>query len=184
MDVIAERERDKYERMWRVDAYRHHAPGEELAHRAFFALGAKVGDSLIDFGCGTGRPAAQLKRLGLSVTAIDHAKNSLDPGIDVAFMQQCLWALPSDLSADYGYCTDVMEHIPPEKVSAVLSEIRRVVRKRVFFQIATFPDGMGRKIGETLHLSVHPPEWWRAKLSEHWNDVKVSGTRNCILVVE
>lgn len=182
MTDLAERERDKYERMWDVTAYRNHSPGEALATRAFTEMGMNKGDNLIDFGCGTGRPAAQFQRLGAAVIGIDHATNCLDQGVGITFLQCCLWDLPPDLTAAYGYCTDVMEHIPPEKVDDVLSEIRRVVTNKVFFQIATFPDGMGKRIGETLHLSVHGPEWWKAKLSEHWGNVIVSGTRNCIAI--
>ena len=184
MDDIAERERNKYERMWDVTAYRNYAPGEALAKQAFNEMGMRKGDKLIDFGCGTGRPAAQFQRMGAAVIGIDHVTNCLDQGVDITFLQCCLWDLPPDLACDYGYCTDVMEHIPPEKVDDVLSEIRRVVRNKVFFQIATFPDGMGKRIGETLHLSVHGPDWWEAKLSEQWGSVIVSGTRNCIAIVQ
>lgn len=184
MDELAERERNKYERMWEVEAYRNYAPGEALAKQAFVELGMSKGDTLIDFGCGTGRPAAQFERMGADVIGIDHVTNCLDVDVNIELVQSCLWDLPKDLSAMYGYCTDVMEHIPPEKVDDVLSEIRRVVSGKVFFQIATFPDGMGRRIGETLHLSVHGPEWWSDTLSKHWSHVTVSGTRNCIAVVE
>jgi len=184
MDDLAEHERDKYERMWDVQAYRNHAPGEALAQRAFTEMGMCKGDKLIDFGCGTGRPAAKFQRLGDDVIGIDHATNCLDQGVNITFLKCCLWDLPPDLASDYGYCTDVMEHIPPEKVDAVLSEIRLVVRNKVFFQIATFPDGMGKRIGETLHLSVHGTEWWKAKLSEHWGSVIISGTRNCIAIAQ
>jgi ubiquinone/menaquinone biosynthesis C-methylase UbiE len=184
MNDLAERERNKYERMWDVTAYRNHAPGEALATRAFNEMGMHKGDKIIDFGCGTGRPAAQFQRMGAAVIGADHAANCLDPNMNITFLQCCLWDMPPDLLSDYGYCTDVMEHIPPEKVDAVLSEIKRIVRNKVFFQIATFPDGMGKRIGETLHLSVHGPEWWKAKLSEHWGSVIVSGDRNCIAIVQ
>jgi len=184
MDELSQREQKKYERMWEVSAYRNYAPGEALAKKAFTELGMSKSDTLIDFGCGTGRPAAQFQRMGLDVIAIDHATNCLDADVSVNFLQSCLWDLPKELSGMYGYCTDVMEHIPPEKIDGVLSEIRRVISGKVFFQIATFPDGMGKRIGETLHLSVYPSEWWREKLSEHWDGVMVSGSRNCIAVVQ
>jgi len=181
---IAEREREKYERMWNVQAYRKFAPGENLAKIAFTDMRMERGDKLIDFGCGTGRPAMQFQRMGAAVLGVDHVSNCLDPNTNITFLQCCLWDMPPNLESDYGYCTDVMEHIPPEKVDGVLSEIKRIVRKKVFFQIATFPDGMGKRIGETLHLSVHGPRWWEDKLSEHWDSVTVRGTRNCIAIVE
>lgn len=184
MKELAERERQKYERMWNVSAYRNYAPGEKLAHTAFSEMAMKPGDKLIDFGCGTGRPAMEFQRLGASVLGVDHATNCLDQGSNITFLQCCLWDMPPNLLTDYGYCTDVMEHIPPEKVDAVLSEIKRIVRNKVFFQIATFPDGMGKRIGETLHLTVQHPDWWKAKLSEHWGSVIMCGDRNCIAIVQ
>lgn len=184
MSDLAAKEKDKYERMWELKAYRNYAPGESIARYAFNKMGMLKGDTIIDFGCGTGRPARQLQMMGAAVTGIDHAANCLDPNVNINFLQCCLWDLPPDLRASYGYCTDVMEHIPPEKVDAVLSEIRRVIRKKTIFQIATFPDGMGKRIGETLHLSVHGLEWWEAKLSEYWESVTISGTRNCLALVQ
>jgi len=184
MDDIAAREQNKYERMWNIKSYRKHAPGEPIAAKAFHELGMKPGDTLADFGCGTGRPAAAMQRMGAIVVGIDHAVNCLDPDVNINFLKCNLWDLPPDLKADFGYCTDVMEHIPTEKVDAVLAGIRRIVQKKAFFQIATFPDKMGKHIGETLHLTVQTPEWWEAKLSEHWGSVIVRGDRNLIAVVE
>lgn len=184
MDDITERERNKYERMWDVAAYRKYAPGEAIAARAFRELDMKPGDTLADFGCGTGRPAAAMQRMGATVVGIDHAANCLDPNVNINFLKCNLWDLPPDLTADYGFCTDVMEHIPTEKVNEVLAGIRRVVQRKVFFQIATFEDGMGKHIGETLHLTVKGPDWWRDTLSSHWQVVTISGSRNLIAVVE
>jgi len=184
MDNLAERERQKYEQMWGVNAYRKHAPGEKLAQLAFEEMGMQKGNTLIDFGCGTGRPALQFQRMGAAVTGVDHASNCLDDRVNINFLKCCLWDMPPNLEADYGYCTDVMEHIPPEKVHDVLSEIKRIIRKKAFFQIATFPDGMGKHIGKTLHLTVQPASWWEAKLSEHWDNVTIRGNRNCIAIVQ
>ena len=184
MDDIAAREQNKYERMWDIPAYRRYAPGQSIAAMAFRELEMRPGDTLADFGCGTGRPAAAMQQMGAVVVGIDHAVNCLDPDVNINFLKCNLWDLPPDLKADYGYCTDVMEHIPTEKVDDVLAGIRRVVRNRTFFQIATFVDGMGKHIGETLHLTVQPPEWWRDTLRSHWQSVTISGNRNLVAVVE
>ena len=56
-------------------------------------------------------------------------------------------------------CTDVMEHIPPADVEAVITNIMASGEK-VFFQISTLPDSFGELIGMRLHLTVEPHEWW------------------------
>jgi len=66
---------------------------------------------------------------------------------------------------DYGYCTDVLEHIPPEDVDKVLLNICTAAR-RVYFAISTVPDVMGALVGEPLHLTVESPFWWHDRLSE------------------
>ena len=172
-DTLAQAEADKYAAVWRYDAYRKNAPGEKCVFDAFKALGIKEGDTLIDFGCGTGRPARAFQEAGIHVTAVDFAVNCLDEGVKVPFRQACLWNLPDDMIATYGFCTDVMEHIPPEKVDAVLANIRAATTDGVFFQIATRPDTMGRLIGRTLHLTVKSADWWAHRLRLAWPNVTV-----------
>lgn len=155
----------KYCDMWSFGEYRAFAPGEGYVDRALPYIRGKV----IDFGCGTGRPAQKLKDKGLDVLAIDHAHNCLDEDIDVDFMIANLWDLPV-VKGDFGFCTDVMEHIPPEKVDDVLSGISRCVDE-AFFAIHTDHDAMGELIGEPLHLTVHDADWWSAKMHEHFNQV-------------
>ena len=72
---------------------------------------------------------------------------------------------PIPIAAEYGFCTDVMEHIPPDKVGVVLDNILKAAQ-RVWFSIALFEDACGKLIGETLHLSVHPFEWWKEQFEK------------------
>lgn len=166
-------ERAKYERVWEFPQYRHQAPGEALVDDAIQALGMQPGDTVIDFGCGTGRPAQRLQERGLSVTGVDFAANCLDTAVSIPFVRADLTDLPS-MAADWGYCTDVMEHLPPEQVAGVLANIRASVRRGVYFQIATRPDVMGKLIGETLHLTVQKPDWWQEVLEQHWSAVEIT----------
>jgi hypothetical protein len=55
-------------------------------------------------------------------------------------------SLPCPLRAPYGYCCDVMEHIPPDQVDAVLSNIKDSA-ETVVFRIEYEPDVMGKLIG-------------------------------------
>jgi len=165
------REQEKYEAMWSESKYRKEAPGEQIAPAAILALGMEAGDSVIDFGCGTGRGAARLQNAGMHVTAVDFARNCLDEGVSVPFVYACLWDLPEGLAADWGYCTDVMEHIPPEKSARVVAGIAKRCRRGAYFQIATGDDNLGVLIGRKLHMTVMPAESWLLLMQRFWDEV-------------
>lgn len=167
------REQEKYEQMWEHDVYRKFAPAESLVEEAMEALNATVGASVIDFGCGTGRGSAKLLEMGYEVTSLDHAANCVDNGIKLNFIKACLWDLP-DISADYGICIDVMEHIPTEKVQDVLSGISKCT-KAAYFNIATRDDCLGSKIGKKLHMTVMEATHWQALMKIYWEDVVMLG---------
>lgn len=67
---------------------------------------------------------------------------------------------------DVTISTDVLEHIEPEYLDAVLAEIKAITRKRVYFNIAIKPSGDILPDGRNAHLIVQPPEWWRATLEK------------------
>jgi len=159
-------EDEKYRQMWALPAYRDMSPGEGFA--AEFVKLAEIGPrtSVIDFGCGTGRGGKAIRDLtGCQVLLTDFAANCLDAGNRLPFVVSDL-AEPMSLKADVGYCTDVMEHIPPEQVRDVIENIMACV-KSCFFKIALFPDNMGALIGHPLHLSVFPAHIWAAFFSDY-----------------
>lgn len=139
--------------------------------------GVKSRHTVVDFGCGTGRGALRIAaRTGATVRAIDFSPACLDRHVEDAIysgerpnltfeVRDLTVPLQFDRPADFGYCTDVMEHIHPDDVEAVLANVVTSAR-RVFFCISTVPDRMGELIGEDLHLTVQPPQWWRALLAE------------------
>jgi uncharacterized Rossmann fold enzyme len=155
-------EPEKYEAIWDKPEYRNVSPGEACVEPFLMLAGP---GTVIDFGCGTGRAGQRLSEAGHKVTLYDFAPNCLDEGVrarltgNLSLVQGSLFD-PIKIRADYGFCTDVMEHIPPESVDAVLQNIMGAVEK-AFFQISLVPDNMGSLIGQQLHLSVHPMSWWR-----------------------
>jgi 2-polyprenyl-3-methyl-5-hydroxy-6-metoxy-1,4-benzoquinol methylase len=118
------------------------------------------GATVIDFGCGTGRAALKIASAGHNVTLLDFAENCRDK--DAESLPFIKWDLtrPIEVKATYGFCTDVMEHIPPLDVEAVITNIMRAA-PRTFFNISTVPDELGVLIGQHLHLTVRPHKWWR-----------------------
>lgn len=177
---LSEQEREKYEKAWALDKYRDYSPGEHLVERAIADLGMTSFETVIDFGCGTGRAAKKFQDLDFSVLGVDFVPDAVET--DIAFKEACLWDLPV-LKADWGFCTDVMEHIPTEKVSDVLDGIRRSTAKGAFFQIALTKDSFGDRIGERLHLTVKPTDWWIDQLSSHWGHVKALERGNNLIAI-
>jgi hypothetical protein len=187
-------EQQKYERMWSFDQYRNVAPGESIAPTFLGVVKPKPGSVVIDFGAGTGRGALMLALLGnVRVQMLDFASNCLDPDVALAVTKQAEIAAAEDppraapltfqqhdltkpcpITAQYGYCTDVLEHIPPDDVDNVLGNILHAAQ-HVFLQISCTDDSCGALIGHPLHLSVHPYDWWLKKLQSfdaqvHWGE--------------
>lgn len=166
---LAETERRKYEKCWRHLQYRFHSPGEKVVDRFRKSCRPRRGETLVDLGCGTGRGGKKLKdEFGLQVTLMDFAENCRDVEVEkdeeLPFIKSNLWT-PFDGHWKWGYCCDVMEHIPPERVDAVLENAAETC-DRLFFHICNRPDHFGDVIGQPLHLSVFPFVWWRDKLRE------------------
>jgi len=168
-------ERRKYRAMWSIPDYRKFAPGENHADDILNEI--KKPCKVVDFGAGTGRGALKIHQAGYPVVMIDLADNCLDKEVEKALngnfqiMEGCLWD-PIYVKGDYGYCTDVMEHIPPEKVDAVLDNITRAV-PHGYFNISTIQDSFGKIIGEPLHLTVMPWDWWVSEIMDRVTITKV-----------
>ena len=195
-DELAVAEATKYRAMWARPEYRRWSPGEAHAPVAAERLGMKWGDTLYDLGCGAGAAVPEFARRGLLVRAIDIA---LSPELIGDAVQKtkhlpliylpmwtiaCLWSLPLDYPRrDWVFCCDVLEHIPPAKVGAVLDAIARLMKKGGYLTIHCGPDGMGKLIGETLHLTVREPEWWVAEIRQRMHVKSAEGAGGEVTVI-
>lgn len=156
-------EHQKYETMWSLPEYRQWSPGEDAVDE-FFDLVRPEG-TVIDFGCGTGRAALKIEERGCDVIAIDFASNCLDHAARGLRFFTMDMSKPMPFRAPYGFCTDVMEHIPTDQVRDVINNIMACA-ETVFFQISTVPDIMGAHINQVLHLTVNNHEQWEALFKE------------------
>lgn len=178
-------EQQKYEAMWDIPQYRIVAPGVDSAAEFVARLGVAHEHTVIDFGAGTGRGAVSIAQSGAAVTLVDFTANSRDPiAQKLPFVQSDL-SLPMTVRGDVGYCTDVMEHIPPEQVDSVLENILECVPV-CFFAIDYCEDLAGAYIGEALHLSIHDHQWWldtfmRLGMGVEWS--RDDGGRGCFHVI-
>ena len=88
----------------------------------------------------------------------------------VEFLKASLWNLPKSIkAAEWILCFDVMEHIPEEKVNAVLGSISVRMKIGGFLSLSLRHDQFGKVTGQTLHCTVKPKSWWMKKLNEHFS---------------
>ena len=175
VDSQIDNERRKYEQVWESEEYRRFSPGlrgAELVKLIDFLRAQRV-RTILDAGCGSGQLMRQLITdygREFDVRGFDISANCLDSWFDDirddVLTVGCLWNL-----ADYGrvydgiICTDVMEHIPTDRVPQTLDNLRKCTRTAGYYGIALFPDGYGQKLlGEPLHLTVKEPNWWCSEL--------------------
>lgn len=119
-------------------------------------------DTVLDYGCGKGLLAQELAKRGKAIAEYDPAI----PGKD---------ATPEP--AELVCCTDVLEHIEPVHINAVMRDLKRVTKRKLFFNISTRPATKNLPDGRNAHLIVQGPDWWRARLSDWfhitaWNDTE------------
>lgn len=110
-------------------------------------------ESVLDYGCGKGRLAAYFREHERSVSEYDPAIAGKDG---------------EPAPADLVVCTDVLEHIEPVHLNAVLRDLRRVTKKRLFVTIFCGPAGKTLADGRNAHLIQRPGIWWREKLLDHF----------------
>lgn len=78
---------------------------------------------------------------------------------------------PPPQPADIVICTHVMEHVEPDCLHGVLSDLKRVTKKVAFVRIGT---GLSNKImpdGRDSNLSVLPVEEWERLFKQYFSTV-------------
>lgn len=113
---------------------------------------------ILDYGCGKQELKRRLDQNGFNVV-----------GYDPAFPELSSAPEPQDLVV----CSDVLEHIEPDCLDAVLSDLARVTRKVGLFIIATRESLKCLPDGTNPHRIVRPKEWWIEKLAPLFDSVLV-----------
>jgi hypothetical protein len=110
--------------------------------------------TILDYGCGLSDLGAVIRQA--YPTRTDIRVYGYDPGIPSKE------ALPEP--ADIVVCTDVLEHIEPDKLDAVLSHLYSVTKRIAFVVIAMRPADKRLPDGRNAHLIIDNTKWWYDKL--------------------
>jgi len=111
---------------------------------------------LLDYGAGKGRLGGELKKLlEFPIELVQY---------DPAVAEFASPPPPCDLVA----CIDVLEHIEPDCLDAVLDDLRRVTSRVGIYTIATGPALKTLADGRNAHLIQQGPEWWMPKLFQRF----------------
>lgn len=133
------------------EANRHYGMGGwKHADRVLELRDENEAVTVLDYGCGKGK-----LKTGLGNPDWVSEYDPAIPGKD---------ARP-DL-ADIVVCTDVLEHIEPDLLDNVLTDLVRLTGKVAYLVIATRESGKCLPDGTSPHKIVQNAEWWREKLAE------------------
>jgi SAM-dependent methyltransferase len=170
-------ERDKYAEIWNeIPEYKLVSPGLQNVDRFLKVMKPSLGETLIDIGCGQGKAGLEFEKHDLRVWYLDITRAGILPEVNVSkFIEKPIWGdwkYPvSNFKFDYGFSCDVLEHIPPEYTMLCLDRIIKNCRIS-WLQIALVEDGMGDSIGEKLHMTVRPFDWWLTRLATLGNIIE------------
>lgn len=163
----------------------------ELISAGYAALNAQLHRENVAYGVGGGKHAAIVRKLADSIKS----RSVLDYGCGKGYLAKALdfpiWeydpAIPgkdqSPRAADLVVCTDVLEHIEPDKLAFVLADLRRCVRKLGYFVIHTGPAGKTLPDGRNTHLIQRDKAWWRKTLGKFFQVGDITQTGPLLHVV-
>jgi 2-polyprenyl-3-methyl-5-hydroxy-6-metoxy-1,4-benzoquinol methylase len=163
-------ERAKYAEIWAFPEYQAaHSPGLENVDRFIEVMKPKPFSTIADIGCGSGKAGLAFQRqANMQAHWVDLTAAGLDPEVDRSrFTETPLWNWRKTraLAYDYGFCCDVLEHIPTEYTMLCIARILENCRT-AWLQISLQPDNFGPKLlGEPLHLTVRPYDWWLIRIA-------------------
>lgn len=143
-------------------------------------LNAKLHQQVPQYGVGGGRHAPVVIKLveTLKATSPHGLPSVLDYGCGKGGLARALPfpifeydpAIPGKQDnprpADLVVCTDVLEHVEPDKMLFVLDDLKRCVKQAGYFVIHTGPAKKTYADGRNTHLTQRGLDWWRAKLGK------------------
>lgn len=167
--MISDRYRQLNERLHR-EQHAYGCSGSKHAALVLDVVRMVNAADVLDYGCGKQTLAGM----------ISHVVPCR--GYDPALPHVAAEPSPADVVA----CTDVLEHVEPEHLDAVMAHIFSLTRKAAVFVISCERGGRKLPDGRYAHLIIQPAAWWEKKLQGHGLIDKrkpVSATAEAVFVV-
>jgi 2-polyprenyl-3-methyl-5-hydroxy-6-metoxy-1,4-benzoquinol methylase len=111
--------------------------------------------SVLDYGCGKGSLA---KELEFQISEYDPAIIGKDS---------------TPTPADIVVCADVLEHVEPVYLDAVLAELKRLAKCVAYLVIHTGPSTKNLPDGRNSHLTQEGQAWWSERIGKNMEVQKV-----------
>ena len=148
-------------RQWGADGLKHAVAVRQLIKQY-------EPKTILDYGCGENRLAQALAPIRVS---------GYDPGIP----ERSSMPKPCELVI----CTDVLEHVEPKKLAAVLDHLKRITGRVAYLVISTKPANAILPDGRNAHLSLHDAQWWLDMLEGRgWHIAFSAIAKDLTVVVE
>jgi glycosyltransferase involved in cell wall biosynthesis len=144
--------------------------------------------NMLDVGCGRGTFCAYARDVGIDAIGIDFSPWAIEHPYPRARGLIQLGDVRNiefpDQSFDLVFCTDIIEHIYEEDLDKTISEVQRVAKKWIFYNIGSTMNENGEHFvlrkGEVPpvkwqatavagHVNVRPCDYWKRKLvNDEW----------------
>lgn len=146
----------------------------ELISAEYCSLNSRLHRDNLAYGVGGGRHSAVVRKLAEDLKSTSVLDYGCGKGYLAKELPFPIWeydpAIPgkqeSPRPADLVVCTDVLEHIEPDKILYVLADLKRCVKRLGYFVIHTGPSGKVLADGRNSHLIQKNAKWWHRKLSK------------------
>lgn len=129
--------------------------GYKLAADVFFKLIKKYTvEELLDYGCGKG--------------ALGKTLNETYGFPAVVYYDPCVeeYSHKPEGQFDGVVCNDVLEHVEPEFIDDVLTDIYNLGSRVYYFSISLSPSNKFLPDCRNAHLIIEPSAWWKKKLED------------------
>ena len=164
---------DEFNEIWEKGDYRRGSTCQRLV--PFLLQLIPEGATINDYGSGTGRAEVLLLEHGYKVNMVDHASVALEDatraliGERLTYTVSPLECLPDDFpKAEWGICINVLMTVEPDKLDAIMKEMRRTCDNLI---IEVY-DRADVRLGKDLTLIKGNAEFWACEMSKYWPAVE------------